>query len=98
MLPLLIVWAANPELGLMGSLTATFSNDHRVTEAVESSAPILLIGGGIFLIFLFFHWLFLEPKNYGLFGEKFFHKQGAWFFAVASIILAVVVWFAMKKP
>ncbi|OGE88329.1 MAG: hypothetical protein A3J07_00600 [Candidatus Doudnabacteria bacterium RIFCSPLOWO2_02_FULL_49_13] len=96
LLPLLIVWGANPSLGLMGSLTATFSNDPRVIEAVEQSSPILLIGGGVFLMFLFFHWLFLEPKNYGLRGERFFHRQGAWFFAVVSLLLAVIVWYALK--
>src|SRR3989344_9638793 len=78
LLPWLIVFAATPSLGFFGSLTATFSNDPSVHQAVEASAPILLSGGGIFLIFLFFHWLFIEPKNYGLFGEKFFHSQGGW--------------------
>jgi hypothetical protein len=96
-LPLVIVWAANPELGVMGSLTATFSNDPKVIEAIESSSPILLIGGGMFLVFLFLHWLFLEPKNYGLWGESFFNRQGAWFFALVSIILSVVVWYALKE-
>src|SRR3989344_1363016 len=78
LLPWLIVYATTPSLGFFGSLTATFSNDPSVHQAVEASAPILLSGGGIFLIFLFFHWLFIEPKNYGLFGEKFFHSQGGW--------------------
>ncbi|OGD68663.1 hypothetical protein A2996_02840 [Candidatus Campbellbacteria bacterium RIFCSPLOWO2_01_FULL_34_15] len=96
LLPWLIVWAVMPELGPIGALMATFSSDPAVLEAVEKSAPILLIGGGIFLIFLFFHWLFLEPKEYGLKGEKFFHAQGVWFFAVVSIILSVVVWFALQ--
>ncbi|MDD2935522.1 MAG: DUF475 domain-containing protein [Candidatus Pacebacteria bacterium] len=96
LLPWLIVWAVMPELGPIGALMATFSSDPAVLEAVEKSAPILLIGGGIFLIFLFFHWLFLEPKEYGLKGEKFFHAQGVWFFAVVSVILAVVVWFALQ--
>ncbi|OGE73555.1 MAG: hypothetical protein A3I07_03885 [Candidatus Doudnabacteria bacterium RIFCSPLOWO2_02_FULL_42_9] len=97
LLPLVIVWAANPGLGFMGSLTATFSNDPRVIAAVEQSSPILLIGGGMFLVFLFLHWLFLEPKNYGLWGERFFQRQGAWFFALVSMILAFVVWFALKE-
>lgn len=96
-LPWAIVWAATPGLGPIGALTAAFSSDPKIMQAVEASAPILLAGGGIFLIFLFFHWLFLEPKNYGLYGEKFFHSQGVWFFAVISIILAVVVWFALKQ-
>src|SRR3990167_4216872 len=41
LLPLLIVWGANPGLGLIGSLTATFSNDPRVIDAIEQSSPIL---------------------------------------------------------
>ncbi len=97
LLPLLIVWGTNPALGFFGSLTATFSSDPRVIEAIHASSPILLLGGGTFLIFLFFHWLFLEPKNYGLYGERFFHRQGAWFFAIVSLILSVVVWFALKE-
>jgi uncharacterized protein len=96
LLPLVIIWVANPAIGPIGAFTATFSGDHRVAEAIERSAPILLMGGGVFLIFLFFNWLFLEPKNYGLKGEKFFHAQGAWFFAVVSIILTIIVWFALQ--
>ncbi|MBI3952701.1 MAG: DUF475 domain-containing protein [Candidatus Doudnabacteria bacterium] len=95
-LPWVIIWATTPSLGFLGSLTATFSNDPKVIEAIEQTAPLLLVGGGTFLIFLFFHWLFLEPKNYGLYGEKFFHRQGVWFYAVVSILLAGLVWFALK--
>ena len=38
----------------------------------------------------------METKNYGLRGEKFFHSQGVWFYAVVSILLAVIVWFSLK--
>lgn len=96
LLPLIIIWAANPGIGVIGALSATFSGSKEVTQSIENSSPILLIGGGTFLIFLFFNWLFLEPKNYGLRGERFFHMQGAWFFAVVSILLAVIVWMALK--
>jgi hypothetical protein len=96
LLPWVIVWATNSSLGPIGALTATFSNDPSVKEAIDSSAPILLAGGGTFLIFLFFHWLFIEPKSYGLRGERFFHSQGIWFFAIASIFLAIIVWSALK--
>lgn len=96
LLPWLIVWMATPSLGPIGALTATFSSDPRVLEAVELSAPILLAGGGVFLIFLFFHWLFLEAKNFGLRHEKFFFNQGVWFYAVVSVILAVLVYQALK--
>ncbi|MEI6596930.1 MAG: DUF475 domain-containing protein [bacterium] len=97
LLPWLIVWLATPGLGPIEALTATFSSDPRVIEAVEKSSPMLLVGGGIFLIFLFFHWLFLESKNFGLRGEKFFYKNGVWFYSIISIILAVVVWLALDK-
>lgn len=97
LLPWLIVWATTPALGPIGAITATFSSDPRVQEAIELSSPILLIGGGTFLLFLFFHWLFLEPKNFGLFGERFFQRQGVWFFAVVSVLLAAIVWFALHE-
>ena len=87
LLPWIIVWIATPGVGPWEAFTAAFSNDPRVHAAIEASAPMLLAGGGTFLIFLFFHWLFLEPKNYGLRGERFFHSQGVWFFAVSSILL-----------
>ena len=95
-LPWLILWANNPDLGPVGSFMASFSSDPEVAAAIEESAPILLVGGGTFLIFLFFHWLFLEPKNYGLRGERTIHKHGVWFFAIVSVLLAVIVWFAIK--
>lgn len=96
LLPLIIVWLANPGQGIIDVLTMTFSNGEQTRIAVEKSAPILLSGGGTFLIFLFMSWLFLEPKNYGLRGESFFKRQGAWFFALISVILAAIVWLALK--
>lgn len=95
-LPWLIVWLSTPSLGPIGAITATFSNDPRVIEAIEQSSPILLIGGGTFLVFLFFHWLFMEPKHYGLRGERFIHSQGVWFYAVISLLLALIVWLSLK--
>lgn len=97
MLPWLIVWLSTPALGPVGALTATFSSDPLVIAAIEQSAPMLLIGGGTFLIFLFFHWLFLEDKNFGLRGERYFSTKGVWFFAVVSILLAGLVWIALDK-
>lgn len=97
LLPWLIVWATNPSLGPINALTATFSNDPEIAKVIEESSPFLLVGGGVFLIFLFFHWLFIEAKNYGLRGERFFHKHGVWFFAIVSILLTIIVWLAIKK-
>jgi uncharacterized protein len=96
-LPWLIVWLTAPQLGFFGALTATFSGDPAVHAAIAASSPILLIGGGIFLVFLFFYWLFLEEKNFGLSAEKFFYANGFWFYAIVSILLCVIVWFAIKQ-
>lgn len=95
-LPFLIIWAATPSLGPIEVLGISFQGSEAAKNAVEHAAPLLLLGGGIFLMFLFFNWLFLEPKNFGLRGERFFQKQGAWFFAIVSIILTVVVYLALK--
>lgn len=97
LLPWLIVWLTLPEMGFIGSFTATFSSDARVQTAISASSPTLLIGGGTFLVFLFFHWLFLEHKDFGLPGERFFERNGVWFYAVVSVILSAIVWFALKQ-
>ncbi|OPY36444.1 MAG: Integral membrane protein TerC family protein [Methanoregula sp. PtaU1.Bin051] len=95
-LPWLIVWLATPSLGPVGAFFATFSSDPAVISAIEQSAPVLLMGGGVFLIFLFFHWIFLEEKHYGLRGERYIESKGVWFFAVVSVLLAAIVWFALS--
>jgi hypothetical protein len=97
LLPWLIVWLSTPALGPVGALTATFSSDPLVIEAIEQSAPILLIGGGTFLVFLFLNWLFLDTKNFGLRGERYFATKGVWFFAIVSILLTAIVWFALGR-
>jgi len=96
-LPFFIVWLANPSLGPFGVLTAAFSSDPKIIDAIERSSPFLLMAGGVFLVFIFFNWLFLEPKNFGLKGEGFFQRQGAWFFAIISILLTIIVWFSLQK-
>ena len=96
-LPWLIVWVMASGLGPWQAFTATLTDDPTAIRAIQQSAPVLLLGGGIFFIFLFFHWLFLEPKKYGLPGERFFARQGAWFYAVVSVALTVTVWFALEK-
>jgi len=96
LLPFLIVWITNPAIGPIGALTATFSADPRVRESIEASSPILLMGGGTFLLFLFCHWLFLEPKDFGLPGERFIQTQGVWFYAAVSILLTIIIWYALQ--
>ena len=96
LLPIAILWSSNPTLSFLDVLDATFTSKPEIIRAVEESAPVLLIGGGIFLIFLFFYWLFLEPKHYGLRGEAAIQKHGVWFYATVSVILASLVWFTLR--
>lgn len=97
-LPFLIIWAFNTSLGPMQIFSAAWSSDPLVHESIEKSAPILLVAGGVFLLFLFLHWLFLEDKRLGLpRAEKFFMSKGVWFYAVVSILLTVISWFALKE-
>lgn len=96
LLPWLIVWLATPGIGPLQALTATFTNDPRVLEAIEQAAPVLLAGGGTFLVALFFHWLFLEDKRFGLPHERVVMKAGIWFYAVISVFLSFVVWYALR--
>jgi len=96
LLPWVIVWATNTSLGPIGALTATFSNDPHIKESFETSTPILMLGGGVFLLFLFLHWLFIEDKNFGLPVEEFFVKHGSWYYAIVSVLLVVIVALALK--
>ena len=97
LLPLLIVYFSTPGLSLIDSFTATFSSQSNVKEIIEKQTPILLSGGGIFLVFLFLHWFFLETKKYAFFLESHIHKHYYfWFYTLASAILLIVVWLTIR--
>src|SRR3989338_494423 len=98
LLPFIIIWAFNTSLSPMQILSAAWSSDPLVLESIEKSAPILLVAGGVFLLFLFLHWLFLEEKHLGLpRAEKFFMSKGVWFYATVSVLLAIISWFALQE-
>ena len=68
------------------------------TAAIESVKPLILIFGGVFLLYLYFHWLFLEEKD-PLFVERYLSREhGAWFFAFAAVILVLIMYFARYDP
>jgi len=96
LLPFLIVWMANPALTIGGVMTAVFSSDPQIKEYLEASKPLLLLGGGVYLFFVFLSWLFLEEKKYAFLVEGFIHRQGAWFYAVSSIFTVLVVYISLK--
>ncbi|MCL4417484.1 MAG: DUF475 domain-containing protein [Actinobacteria bacterium] len=96
LLPLIIILLTIPNIGIMGALTATFSNDPQIAKAIQEHSALPLAVGGTFLIFIFLHWLFVEPKNYGLKAERFFHSQAIWFYSLVSILLAFLVWQGLR--
>jgi len=95
-LPFLIVWMANPALTIGGVMTAVFSNDPQIKEYLAASKPLLLLGGGSYLFFVFLSWLFLEEKKYAFLVEGFIHRQGVWFYAASSIFTVAVVYISLK--
>jgi hypothetical protein len=98
LLPFVIIWIFNKNLTALQVLSATWSSDPLVLNSINKSAPTLLVAGGVFLIFLFLHWLFLEEKKFGLPNtEKFFLSQGVWFYATVSVLLLVISWFALME-
>lgn len=95
-LPFLIVWIANPGFSISELFTAVFSNSAEIQGYLEQSKPLLLLGGGIYLFFVFLAWLFLEEKKYAFLVEHFIHRQGVWFYAVSSITFTVIIYLALR--
>jgi hypothetical protein len=89
-LPWLIIWFSLPSLGPIGALTATIFDDAIAVAVIETNAPFLLLAGGIFMMFLFLHWLMIEEKNYIVPGERTLSRLGSWFYAIVAIILFVI--------
>lgn len=96
LLPWIIIWASTPSLGPIGALTATFSGDGTAAAAIEQTAPLLLIGGGMFLVLLFLHWILVEEKNCIVPGERFMVKLEPWFNATAAVILLIAILISIR--
>jgi hypothetical protein len=98
-LPFLIVWLTTPGLGFMSALVATFGNGESAQAAIEASSYILLTGGGMFLLLLYFHWLFLEKKDPYFVPDKLIKEHhGVWFFAIAALLLVAVLYITRDRP
>lgn len=95
-LPFLIIWIANPSLGLTEVWQAAFSSGSDIGGYLEESKPLLLLGGGIYLFMVFMSWLFLEEKKYAFFVEHFIHRQSMWFYFLSSLFFTAVIYFSVK--
>lgn len=93
-LPLIIVWISVPTISGQDLFLAFTGQSEVAAQAIEAQKPLILMFGGVFLLYLYFHWLFLEKKE-PLFIERFLkEKHGVWFFAFAAIILVIVMYLA----
>ncbi len=96
LLPFIIVWLVNTNLSFVQVFSFVFSNNPEIAHYVELSKPLLLLGGGIYLFFVFLSWLFLEEKKYAFLVEGFIHRRGVWFYSIASIFLTGVIYYCLK--
>lgn len=94
-LPFAIIWIANPAMGL-GEVWRVAFSEGGIGHALDESRPLLLLGGGMYLIMVFLGWLFLEEKKYAFLVEHFIHKQGIWFYFISSLLFTTVIWLALK--
>jgi hypothetical protein len=94
LLPLAIVGISVPNISLQEMFLAFSGQSDIAARAIEMQKPVILAFGGVFLLFLYLHWLFLEKKD-PLFIERFLkEKHGVWFFAIASVLLVLIMYLA----
>lgn len=99
LLPLLVVWLSVPELGFLGTLKSIIHSSPDIVKLFDERKGIILIGAGVFLLLLYFHWLFLEKKDPYFIPDKLIKPHhGVWFFALAAIILVTLLYFAKNSP
>lgn len=93
LLPSIIVFFADPSIGLFGALQSVWQTSSVVTDAIEAASPIIMIAGGMFLVLLWAHWLFMEDKKFGLPHEWYVQTYGAvWFYSIAALLLVAILY------
>lgn len=90
-MPFMIYYIPNYHLGLSKALSAFWSGDPAVKAAVASSEPMLVIGGGMFLVLLFLQWFLADAeKACSCRLEQLANDfGGSWFFAVGGTVALV---------
>ena len=96
LLPWILIWISSPSIGPIGAFSATFSNDSQILQRIEASSPILLAGAATFLLLLFLHWFFLEPKKVVLSWEKYFQDNLFLFYAVVFALMSIAIWLSIE--
>jgi uncharacterized protein len=93
-LPLIIVWVSVPTISASDMFLAFTGQSQIAATAIENQKPLILMFGGVFLLYLYFHWLIVENKEPLFIAPVLKEKIGVWFFAFTGIMLLVVMYFA----
>ncbi|NUM25671.1 MAG: DUF475 domain-containing protein [Candidatus Buchananbacteria bacterium] len=97
-LPFIIIWLANSTASFSEILALALStSEEAIEESLHHSKALLLLGGGMYLFFVSLGWLFLEEKKYAFRSERWIHARGFWFYAIASLVLTTVIYYAVKE-
>ena len=67
-------------LGAREVITLAFSDN--MGEYVHQTKPLLVMGGGVYLLLICFDWLFTEKKNYAFKIEKYLQNHKAYYFII----------------
>ncbi len=99
LLPLAMTWLLVPDISL-GKMAQLFTQDGSLAhEAMESQKYLILSFGGMFLLLVYFHWLFMEKKKPLFAHEKILKEDhDVWFFAFAAILLVAIMYLARSSP
>ncbi len=98
-LPILIVWLVIPGVSFSDMTAMLAGTSATAAGAIEHGKPLILMFGGMFLLLLYLHWLFMEKKMHLFYHEKLFKEgKNVWFFALAAVLLVVVLYFSRFDP
>ncbi len=94
-LPVVIVFLVIPNIAFSDLVSMILGKSTAASAAIEHGKPLILMFGGVFLLLLYFHWLFMEKKLHLFHHEKLFREgKNIWFFALAAILLVGLMYFA----
>ena len=95
LLPWLIVWVMTPGLGPWDAFTASLTGDPAALKAIQDSSPVLLMGRRRIFHFSFLSLDFSRAEKIRTPWRALLRPPGSWFFAVVSIAMTVIVWYAL---
>ncbi|MBI3413058.1 MAG: DUF475 domain-containing protein [Candidatus Aenigmarchaeota archaeon] len=98
-LPLVMVWLLVPDISLDGIVNLFTTNNSLAHDAIEQQKYLILSFGGMFLLLVYFHWLFMEKKKPLFAHEKLINENhDVWFFAFAAMLLVILMYMARSSP